>query len=124
MLTIKLKLIQAKEDEPPFSNQYQAELRQFLNQLPKSIDIKQTCFVMDSVLGGGGPLGEFIIPLAKALIPALTGAAGYWLKMRIGRKLYLKVGDIEAEATNAKDFNLLLEKALLLKQQQKEKVKQ
>ena len=126
MPMIKLVLIQAREDEPPFSRKYQAELGRFFNQLPKDINIKQTCYVTDSIVESGGPLGEFILPLVKELIPVLTSAGGYWLRMRIGRKLCLKVGDIEVEATNEKDFNMLLEKALLLDEQQqlhKEKIK-
>lgn len=121
---IELKLIRAKDDEPPFSRKYQTELRRFLKQLPKDINIKQTCFVMDSVLGGGGPLGQFALSLTEALVPFLSAAAGYWLKMHNGRKLRLKIGDIEAEATNEKDFNMILEKALLLnKKPQEEKIK-
>lgn len=125
---IELKLIQAKDDELPFSKEYQTELGRFRDQIPKDIDVKQTCFFMDSVLGGGGPLGQFVLSLTEYkehLATILSGAAGYWFRMRTGRKLHLKVGDIEAEATNEKDFKMILEKALLVSEQQqhKEKIK-
>lgn len=125
MPTIELKLIQAKDDEPPFSEKYQAELGRFRAQFPKDVDVQQTCFVMDSVLGGGGPLGHFVFSLTEGLIPVITGAVGYWLKTRIDRKLRLKIGDIEVEATNEKDFKMILEKALVVNEQQhhKEKIK-
>jgi hypothetical protein len=100
-----LILVPSKDDAPPFSTEYQSELGQFSRQAHAS---SQRCFVMDSVDGGGGPLGEFIFNHASELITDLTALGAAWLNGRSGRKLRLKFGDVEIEANNQKEIDAML----------------
>lgn len=51
-------------------------------------------------------------PLGTASISALAGVAGAFLHARFGRKIRIKIGDIEAEASSIAEVEQLLEKAL------------
>ena len=97
---IELRLVRAKDDAPPFSSEYQAELGRFASQAHAS---SQRAFVVDSIVGGGGPLGEFIFNHADLLITALSNVGVAWLTARAGRKLRLKFDDIVIEAANAQE---------------------
>ncbi|SAL85764.1 hypothetical protein AWB68_07796 [Caballeronia choica] len=66
----------------------------------------------DSATVTGYPLAEFIIKeLGPNLITALAAAAGVWISGRSGRKVRLKVGDIEAEARTIEEVEQLLKRA-------------
>ena len=72
--------------------------------------------VLPGYVGASGIESEIFL-----LLPALAGPAGFllgkWVEARNGRKLKIKVGDIEVEATQMKEkdvlriFDLLQEKA-------------
>lgn len=63
----------------------------------------------------GGMTEEFLIPVAQIIVPALSVAAVAWMNGHAGRKLRLKVGDIELEASTQEGIDALLTKALELK---------
>ncbi|SDN00205.1 hypothetical protein SAMN05216360_10531 [Methylobacterium phyllostachyos] len=65
----------------------------------------------DSVDAVGFALPEYIIPLAQAVGPTLGVILVAWLQGRAGRKVRLKVGDVEAEARTADEVERLLNKA-------------
>jgi hypothetical protein len=44
-------------------------------------------------------------------IPGLTALAGAWLQARFGRKVRIKIGDIEAEASSLEEVRELLEQS-------------
>jgi hypothetical protein len=55
---------------------------------------------------------SLVIELAHSPLAGVIGAAvGAWLHARCGRKVRLKVGDIEAEAQSEKQVRKLLEQA-------------
>lgn len=113
---LSLRLIPAPDDLARFGADYQAELRQFKGQLKAaSVDADTRFAVFDSPGTVGGMTGEFLIPAAQIIVPALSVAAVAWMNGRAGRKLRLKVGDIELEASTQEDIDLLLAKALELK---------
>ena len=101
----ELILVPSKDDAPPFSDEYQEELGQFSLHAHAS---SQMCFAMDSVDGGGGPLGDFIFTNADALIAALTTLGGIYLKGRFGRKLRLKIGEVEIEANTIDEVKTMV----------------
>lgn len=70
--TLRLTLVRSADDEAAFSPGYQTELRQFY-QLVRAdgIRVSAVAFTMDSVGAGGGLIGEFAIPLAQVIGPAL-----------------------------------------------------
>src|ERR1700687_1349150 len=51
---------------------------------------------MDRAGAAGTLVGEFVIPLASIVAPVLAAAVSAWFQGRAGRKLRLKVGDIDA----------------------------
>ena len=67
-------------------------------------------------------VGEFIVPLAQVV--GTLGVGGIlvaWLQGRAGRKVRLKVGDIEAEARTAEEVEKLLLLAKQFRQDQSPK---
>lgn len=109
---LRLTLVRSAGDEAAFSPGYQAELSRFYQRVRADrIRIDPVAFAMDSVGASGGFVGEFIIPLAQVFGPVLGGAAVAWLQGRAGRKLRLKVGDIEAEARTIEEVEQLLQRA-------------
>lgn len=104
------------EDAPFFSAEYQSKLKKFAEQLKAP---RQRAFTMDGVDGGGGPLGEFLFANSAALITGLVAVGVSWLNGRSGRKLRLKMGEIEAEAGSAKELEEMLK---LIKKFEDEKV--
>lgn len=69
-------------------------------------------------------LGEFLmqyaLPLAQVVGPVIGGAAVAWLQGRAGRKLRLKVGDVEVEARTQEEIEQLLQRAQALQASRKE----
>ena len=53
---------------------------------------------------------DYIIKLSAAVGPAIGTALGAWLHARYGRKVRIKVGDIEAEAQTPEELEKLLDK--------------
>ena len=102
----ELILVRAKDDAPPFSAQYQTELGRFSSQAHAS---SQRGLAMDSVTGGGGPIGEFIFNHAEALITAISSVGVAWLTAQAGRKLRLKFDGIEIEAKNTQEVADMLD---------------
>jgi len=56
-------------------------------------------------------LGEFAVPLAQIVSPALIALVRGWFARGTGRKVRLKVGDIEAEARTVEELDELLHRA-------------
>jgi len=60
-----------------------------------------------------------ILPYVTVLAAPLGAALGVWLKERYGRKVRLKVGDIEAEAGTTEEIEKLLARAQELQASQR-----
>lgn len=112
----ELILVRAQSDAPTFSPEYQAELREFAKQASAR---SQRVFAMDSVVGGGGPLGEFIFDNAGKIIVALTTLCGIWIRATYGRKVKLKVGTVVIEANNPQEIELLVKQVKVLQEKKK-----
>lgn len=66
---------------------------------PAHIEAEAPFMVMVSVGGGGGYIGELIIPFSHIVAPVVGVIIGAWLQSRSGRKVRVKIGDNEIEAT-------------------------
>lgn len=124
-------------DEPPIAagcpdttSQQQVELRNFRDRL-KSKQVEffaasfDPCPPQPGAWSGAHPdfyLGDFIIKLAAIIGPVLGTAIGVWLHGRYGRKVRLKIGDIEAEAQTREEVEKLLSKAQEVQQRNQPKV--
>lgn len=119
--TLRLTLVRADHDEAAFSPNYQTELRQFYQRVrADNVRISAVVFTLDSVGASGGLVGEFVMPLAQVIGPVLGGDAVAWLQRRAGRKLRLKVGDLEVEARTPEEIGHLLQQAQALRASQGE----
>ena len=107
----------ASADDPSLSDQaYQLELRDFSSALREAgVTFSQRAMAFDSAQAVGYPLGEYFLSLAGIAGPVLGVAVGAWLQGRAGRKVRLKVGDIEIEAASQEEVEALLNKVLELK---------
>lgn len=56
-------------------------------------------------------VGHYIVTVAPVAGGALLTAIAGWLKARFGRKISLRIGDIEAQASSIAEVELLLAKA-------------
>ena|SRR6267154_5904402 len=105
-MTFTLK--RSPDDAPQFSQEHQASIAAvFAAFRNEGLDIRATAFAMDAVDSAGGATGDFLA-LAKALGPPIVAALTGWLAGRSGRKVRVKVGDIEAEAHSVKELDKIL----------------
>jgi len=116
----KLVLVQAPGDQPIFSPTVQAELLNTKRAIEaQGVEVSGFPYmVMDSVGGGGGAVGEYIIPLTAALAPIITGVAGAWLHGLFGRKVrveFYESGQLKKlDANTADDVSSIMELAARL----------
>jgi hypothetical protein len=106
---LEIGLIPAGDDPQWETSGYQAELQRFeaaLNQ--EGLEIQAFVRSRKSAEFTSSPLvGDFLV-LAKTLGPAAIAAIGGWLAGRNGRKVRIKIGDIEAEARTPEEVEKLL----------------
>jgi len=102
-----LVLVRASDDPQTHSDEYQAELKAFMQSLKKNgIEFHARSVMMESATGGGFNLGEFSI-LAGS-VASLAGLLRMWVKAKYGRKVKLKTKDFSAEAMNAEEIEKLV----------------
>jgi len=73
-------------------------------------------------LGHGYLSGKFIVKLVAIVGPVLGTGIGAWLHARSGRKVRLKIGDIEAEARTVEEVEKLLDRAKDIQQRNEPKM--
>jgi hypothetical protein len=121
--TLGVRLVRAPDDPPLVSREYQEALGEFRKSL-QAVGIQSSArsFAFDGVAGGGGLSGDFVLKLAGEIGPALIAGIFAWLHGRYGRKVRLKVGDIEAEAQTTEEVEKLLAHALEIQEKNQAKV--
>lgn len=110
-----LSLIASDADPPVRSREYQRELEQFHDALSgHGVEVSSLVHLEESVNPETLYLGTFTIELVKTLVPlagVIGAAVGAWLHARMGRKVRLKIGEIEAEAQTIEEVQELLNRA-------------
>jgi hypothetical protein len=104
---IKLTL-QRGPDDPEF----QEELRAFnksLHSAGVTFSVPRKHFA--SAGAHGYQVAEYLITLSQAVGPTLGVILVAWLQGRSGRKVRLKIGDVEAEARTTEEVESLLQRA-------------
>ena len=115
---LQLTLNRAPDDAYYFYPEFQAELRQFISLLEKEgVEVSYGEAMFDGAATVGGIVGEFVIPLAGIAAPIIGVALGAWITGRAGRKVRLKVEDIEIEANSLAEIDHLMKQAIALKAQ-------
>lgn len=104
------------EDEPGGGDPaFQQELSHFSGALRgEGIPYSQSALALDAVDAHGFPLPEFVVAMKTLGPPTITAIAGYaaaWVQGRSGRKVRLKIGEIEAEGRTVDEIEQLLKKA-------------
>ena len=77
----------------------------------------QRNMTFDAAGAEGYSIGQYVISVAQIVGPIVGVAVGAWIQGRAGRKVRLKVGEIELEAYSRADMDVLVAKALELKKQ-------
>lgn len=90
---------------------FQEGLREFSKSLRTAgVTYSQRAMALDSVDALGYPLPEFLVTLSQAIGPTLGVILVAWLQGRSGRKVRVKIGDVEAEARTVEEVESLLQK--------------
>lgn len=110
---IEIDLQRAHDDASENDPQFQEELRGFSHSLRTAgVAFSQRAMAFDSVDALGFPLAEFVIKtLSPAVVPAAAAVCGAWVQARYGRKVRLKIGDVEAEGRTTAEIETLLGQA-------------
>jgi hypothetical protein len=126
---LTITLLPALDDAPPRSDSYQSELRRFGDSLTAqgfevgvSIELRESGVPDTLALIIPPYLGDFIIKFSATVGPALGTLMGAWLHARYGRKIRLKIGDIEAEAQSEEQVEKLLRQAEQFQQRNQRKI--
>jgi hypothetical protein len=126
-LEFELSLIPAQDDPPLGSPEYQAELRNFEQDLESNglevspiVEFREA-WIPEPIVAPY--LGDFIIKLAAIVGPVLGAGVGAWLRGRYGRKVRIKVGanEIEAEAQTVEEVERLIARAYEIQQRTRPK---
>lgn len=111
-IRIEISLRRAADDQPEASPAYQAELDAFGRSLRAAdVAFDQSQIALLALDAGSYPIGEFIITAIKDFGPIGVCVAA-WLQGRAGRRVRLKVGEIEAEARTPAEVKELFRHAL------------
>lgn len=115
---VRFYLRQAPDEPPTFSVEGQAALRKVVSAIRENhVKVDAPVMALDSAEAVGGFTGEIAV-LVQAVSPILTGILGAWLQSKAGRKVRLKVGDIEVEARTVEEADQLLQRAQALQASQ------
>jgi hypothetical protein len=122
---IRIELLGAPDDPHVSDLSFQAELAAFSARLTANrIEHSQLAIALNSVNAGGWPLAEFIITLTPAIVAPLAALCGAWLQARYGRKVRLKIGDVEAEGRTLEEIEHLLRRAKTFRTDAPEKTRE
>ncbi len=96
---ISVELIASETDPPLRSSEYQAGLKNVASALQTAnAKVSFRMFMQDAIGAPSFLEGGFTIENVKSVAVVLGPIFGAWLQARYGRKVRLKIGDIEAEA--------------------------
>jgi hypothetical protein len=107
---IKLTLIASTDDPSSRTHEYQASLREVERTL-RALDSNVSVLASFQESADAAMFLKGGFTIAKSIGLAAIPAIGAWLHGRAGRKVRLKVGDIEAEAHSVAEIEELLKQA-------------
>ena len=114
---VEISLKRAPDDARVNDPKFQEELTEFSKSLRAAgISYSQHGIAFDAVSAVGYALPEFVVAL-KVIGPTLGVIFVAWLQGRSGRKIRLKIGEVEVEARTAEEVENLLEKAKQFQQE-------
>jgi hypothetical protein len=109
---IRIFLTPAADDPQLDSPQYQGDIRDLLSAVKaQGIRISPAFKTMDAAAGTSPGIYTGAFEIAKDALPLIAALLGAWIQARYGRKVRLKVGEIEAEAKSVEEIDELLKVA-------------
>jgi hypothetical protein len=110
---IDLRLKRAPGDPPESDPRFQEELVEFSNSLRTAgVVFFQRARAFDADGASGYSLAEFAITtLGPAVISAVAALCGAWVQARNGRRVRIKIGDVEVEGRTIEEIESLLNRA-------------
>jgi len=109
---VELLLERSSDDPQENAPVFQEELSGFTKALGATgASYSQHAIAFDAIDGGGYPLAQFAIVIGPPAIAAAAAVCGAWVQARYGRKVRLKIGDVEAEGRTIKEIESLLVRA-------------
>lgn len=109
---ICLSLMLAPDESTVRSPESREQLRRLYEGLQAAgVTEQHKMFFRDAAGGPADLLAHFVVPIVKIVVPVLGGVLGGWLQSRAGRKVRLKIGDLEAEAKTLDEVEKLLLRA-------------
>ena len=125
-LEVTLTLVSAPDDTELKSPGFQKELRNFREALVTSgIETSSAIQLLEAWAPEPAPtiyLGDFTIKFVAAVGPIIGAAIGAFVQARFGRKVRLKIGEIEAEAQTPEQVERLVEMAQAIQERTRAKV--
>lgn len=101
-------------DEAPIAGMFDAQRAARLIRQAGGSNLMPAPQAMVRDAGFGRILMEYVLPVAQAVGPIIGAGLSAWFQGRAGRKLRLKVGDLEVEARTPEEIEQLLELAQAL----------
>jgi hypothetical protein len=100
-----IRLVPEAEEPPVFSHDFQAEFRSAKASLSENgVQVEAPFMALDAADAVSGYAGELLIPFIQFVGPAVGLVVGAWLQSKAGRKVRIKIGDVEIEATTKKSL--------------------
>ena len=114
---VNLKFIYAPGEGKLTAPEHQAELWEITHKL-REYDPKLSCevFVQDADATPVTNLGQIAIAIGPAIVGTVGVVMGAWFHSRFGRKVRVKIGEVEVEASSVEEVTELLDKALAIDQ--------
>lgn len=113
---LTFSLVPAPSDPEIESAEIQNAFRSFEHVLgTKGVKVSAHVIIRKAIGSASSYLGDFVIPLAQVVGPTLGVVFVAWIQGRSGRKVRVKIGDVEVEAGTAKEVEELFEKAQQLR---------
>jgi hypothetical protein len=118
---ITLELCPAADEPPVHAPELRAEVDEFSRALRSTgATFSQLIISLHAVDAFDYPSASFLITtLAPPALTAVAGIAGAWIHARAGRKIRLRVGAVQVEASTTKEIEQLLKSALILREEHK-----
>ena len=119
---IQIKLQRGTDDPRENDPTFQAELRQLSDSFRATgVEFTQRARAFDAVGAVGYTLAEFAVKtIAPSAISAASAVLVMWVQARNGRKVRVKIGDVEAEGRSVAEIEDLLKRAAAFQDQKRE----
>lgn len=95
-----IRLVPETDEPPVFSHDFQAEFRGVKASLTENgVQVEAPFMALDSANAVSGYTGELLISFVQFVGPVVGVVVGAWLQSKAGRKVRIKIGDVEIEAS-------------------------